>query len=221
MAILPRMKDYYAILECTPLSSADDIKKKYRKLAQQFHPDKKPNDPYAAAIFQDLKEAYETLTQPTRKEAWLNERWLHQVHHTFQAQAFPLTPDRILKNVLKLDREFSMVDAYRMDQFTAVKDLENVMNDENLNCLKNFDEKEINQTIILHMLACTKPFSYPYLENLWEKLLKLAGDNVTQVEQIEKVKQQKRNRHLQQKLTVPLALIITILLCLMIKKFAI
>lgn len=217
MAILLRMKDYYVILECTPLSTVNDIKRNYRKLAQQYHPDKKPNDPYAAAKFQDLKEAYETLTQPARKAAWLNERWLHQVHNTLHAETTPLTPDRILKKLLKLDRELAGVDSFRMDQVSTVKELEKILNDEHLECLKRFNDAEINHTILIHLLACTKPFNYTYLEKVWERLYALADGNTTEKKMIEQVRSEKKKKHIQQQWTAPIVILITILLCLMIK----
>lgn len=215
-----RMKDYYAILECTPLSTINDIKKKYRKLAKQYHPDKQPNDPYAAAFFHDLKEAYETLTQPERKEAWLNKRWLHQVQNTFQAESTPLTPDRILKKLLKLDRELSLIDVYRMDQYTTIKELEDILNEENLNCLKQFNEQDINHTILLHMLACTKPFRYPYLKNVWKKLYVLAENNIDQTHLIDQIKNDKKRSYQLEKYTMPMVILITLLLCVMIKKIS-
>ncbi len=63
------MKDYYSILECTPMSTRDEIKRNFRRLAQQFHPDKNADDAYATARFHDIKEAYETLTQPCKKRS--------------------------------------------------------------------------------------------------------------------------------------------------------
>lgn len=215
-----RMKDYYAILDCTPLSTAIDIKKQYRKLAQQYHPDKNPDDPYAAAIFHDLKEAYETLTQPDKKEAWLNERWLRQVHNQFNPETTPLTPDRILKKLLKLDRQLASVDSFRMDQLSTIKEVEEILNDENLQCLHRFNETEINHTILLYMLSCTKPFEHPYLGELWPKLYALAGSNTDEIAMIDKIKQQKYQKHIREKWTAPIVILITILLCLMIYTLA-
>lgn len=201
------------------MSTVGDIKKSYRKLAQQYHPDKKPNDPYAAAVFQDLKEAYETLTQPDKKEAWLNERWLHQVHNSFHAEAAPLTPVFILKKLLKLDRALASVDRFRMDQLSTIKEVEAMLNDEHLECLQRFEDKEINHTILLHLLACTKPFNYSYLHGLWDRLYALAGNDSSERKLIETVRSEKKKKHIQQQWTAPIVILITILLCLMMKWF--
>ncbi len=73
-----QLKDYYTILELSPSASAGEIKKAYRRLAHQYHPDKKNNDPYAAAQFATIKEAYETLSNPSRKDHYLQQRWYAQ-----------------------------------------------------------------------------------------------------------------------------------------------
>ena len=65
------LKDYYNILSIEPSATLSEIKKAYRKLAHQSHPDKNQNDPYASALFAEIKEAYEVLTNPTKKEYYL------------------------------------------------------------------------------------------------------------------------------------------------------
>lgn len=54
-------KDYYKILGVTKDASDKDIKKAYRKLAKQYHPDANPNNPGAEARFKEINEAYEVL----------------------------------------------------------------------------------------------------------------------------------------------------------------
>jgi curved DNA-binding protein CbpA len=61
--------DYYALLGVGPDATLAQIKKAYRKLARQHHPDTNPGDPQAATRFRDIIEAYETLTDPNRREA--------------------------------------------------------------------------------------------------------------------------------------------------------
>jgi molecular chaperone DnaJ len=55
-------KDYYQTLGVDPGASEKDIKKAYRKLAQQYHPDNNPGDDDAEAKFKDISEAYATLS---------------------------------------------------------------------------------------------------------------------------------------------------------------
>ena len=60
-------KDYYAILGISPDAALADIKKAYRRLARKHHPDKNDGDPAAAALFREITEAYELLTDPERR----------------------------------------------------------------------------------------------------------------------------------------------------------
>ena len=55
-------RDYYEILGVTKSSSADEIKKAYRKVAMQFHPDRNPGDKAAEEKFKEAAEAYEVLS---------------------------------------------------------------------------------------------------------------------------------------------------------------
>ena len=63
-------KDYYELLGLTRDSSADEIKKAYRKLAVKFHPDKNPGDKEAEEKFKEIGEAYEVLSNPDKKAAY-------------------------------------------------------------------------------------------------------------------------------------------------------
>ncbi|WP_028123402.1 J domain-containing protein [Epilithonimonas tenax] len=64
------MKDYYYFLGIPQNASAEDIKKAYRKLSLKYHPDKNENDDYFSDRFKEVKEAYETLTNPERKRLY-------------------------------------------------------------------------------------------------------------------------------------------------------
>lgn len=60
-------RDYYEILGVTKTASADEIKKAYRKVAMQFHPDRNPGDKAAEDKFKEAAEAYEILSDADKK----------------------------------------------------------------------------------------------------------------------------------------------------------
>jgi molecular chaperone DnaJ len=60
-------RDYYEILGVARDVSAEDLKKAYRKLAHQFHPDKNPDNPEAEAKFKEASEAYAVLSEPEKR----------------------------------------------------------------------------------------------------------------------------------------------------------
>lgn len=61
------MKNYYKILGVKLSATKDEIKKMYRKLALQFHPDKNPNNKEAEEKFKEINEAHENLSDDTKR----------------------------------------------------------------------------------------------------------------------------------------------------------
>ena len=62
--------DYYATLGVDRGASADEMKKAYRKLAMQYHPDRNPGDAKAEAKFKELNEAYDVLKDDQKRGAY-------------------------------------------------------------------------------------------------------------------------------------------------------
>jgi len=60
-------KDYYKILGVERKASNDDIRKAYRKLAKQYHPDYNPNNKQAEERFKEINEAYEVLSDAKKR----------------------------------------------------------------------------------------------------------------------------------------------------------
>jgi len=63
-------QDYYATLGVAREASADDLKKAYRKLAMQLHPDRNPGDKKAEAQFKEINEAYDVLKDEQKRAAY-------------------------------------------------------------------------------------------------------------------------------------------------------
>lgn len=67
-------EDLYEFLGISPDSNEKEITRGYRKKALQYHPDKNPDDPNAAELFQKLSKAYNILCDPAAKSAY--DKWL-------------------------------------------------------------------------------------------------------------------------------------------------
>ncbi|TYO97248.1 molecular chaperone DnaJ [Desulfallas thermosapovorans] len=63
-------RDYYEVLGVSRDASPDEIKKAFRKLARQYHPDANKEDKNAAEKFKEINEAYEVLSNPEKRGAY-------------------------------------------------------------------------------------------------------------------------------------------------------
>ena len=66
---MPRL-DYYAVLGVSPEATDEEVKKVYRKLALQFHPDRNKGNPQAEAKIREINAAYEILGNPEARRSY-------------------------------------------------------------------------------------------------------------------------------------------------------
>ncbi len=188
------IKDHYAILELPPSADLAAVKKAYRRLAQEFHPDKTNNDPYANARFRDIKEAYEVLSNPARKEKYLQQRWFQQSTGRKMNDTGPVTPATFMQQCLGLYRYVSGLDHYRVDRQGLSEKFETLLQEDDLNALKVFNETGISQEAFQILLRCLTPLRADDIVKLRPRLLKLADEEPAAVSRLDQLIQQHRNR---------------------------
>jgi len=91
--------DYYQLLDLRPEATPAEIKKKYRELAKQFHPDRNPGNADAEERFKLISEAYDQLRDPDRRAAY--DRYVHRLQH----KKSPRKPAAWYDEFNPLDRE--------------------------------------------------------------------------------------------------------------------
>ncbi len=206
-------KDYYKILELPASASLPEIKAAYRRLAQQFHPDKNNNDLYASARFEIIKEAYEVLSNPTKKEYYLQQRWYDRSINRKQTEV-ATTPVSILKQVLELEKYLSRADIHRMDTDGLFDYLVHTYSTGTIEILNKFDETEMNETIIRAGLSCLGPLPYDKSVIVVELLTKIKSPGTE--ESLQKFLRQAKMAHTWNQLRAWVIVVIVLLLCILI-----
>jgi molecular chaperone DnaJ len=208
------LKDYYQILQIEPDSTLAEIKQAFRRLALVYHPDKNPNDKYAEAQFNEIKEAYEVLTHPVKKENYLQERWYNQSLGK-RRSAEIITPVSILKLVLELEQYVSRLDVHRMNKEGLSDYIDQLLSPGIIDNLRQFDEPEIKKQIITSTLSAMRSLPMKFIKGLPGRLESLANDE-TSLHRIKNFLQNRRRAFLWERYKVAVILLFTILICLLI-----
>jgi DnaJ-class molecular chaperone len=118
MARRPKeFKDYYSILKVSQNSTQEELKKSFRQLALELHPDHNPNDPESEERFKEVTEAYGVLSDPLKKKEYDRFRADHLAGRTTDSSKFRYSQEDIFTSMFRgenareifeeLNREFS------------------------------------------------------------------------------------------------------------------
>lgn len=210
------LKDYYKTLELEPSATLQEIKKAYRKLAHQYHPDKNNDDPYSITYFNEIKEAYETLTNQAKKNNYLQQRWYNKASAKTNTQEL-ITPFSILKRALEFEKYTAALDVFRMDRESLFDYMNELLSEETINKLLQFDEPDINQQIMQTLLKPIRFLKYENAVLLTDKLSKFTASNNQSQTLISSTLLQIKQKEKWQQYKWIVIVLITAALCILIK----
>ncbi len=208
------IKDHYGILEIESSATLQEIKKSYRRLALQFHPDKNNNDPYAVARFSEIKEAYEVLTHPEKKEQYLQQRWYEQSIGNKRKQV-TVTPFTILKQVLELEKYVSKLDVFRMNKYGLHDHIAALLDDETIEKLNSFNERSTNDQVIMLLMNCLKILPLDLTLSLYQQLKKIETSSAIR-EKLEQFIAARQRSNQRDKYKIWVIIAVVIVLCFVI-----
>jgi curved DNA-binding protein CbpA len=214
------LKDYYGILELGPQASDRDIKKAYRRLAMTYHPDKHPEDPVAAAYFREIQEAYDTLTNPDKKDAYLQKRWYEKSVGRRMSSMNPLTSVNILKDILHLDKYISRQDPYHIDRSGLLNHLLQILSPEAVEGLKTEADRNITHEILLTALRCAKPLEFEQAATLTQRLALFCREEDKGIHELHEYMSDKSRKKQWDNVRIPLILTTSLIICYLIYRVA-
>lgn len=210
-----QLKDYYKTLGISPVASALQIKKSFRQLALQHHPDKNPGNAVAEATFREIQEAYEILSDPGKREEYNYKRWYNRsINEAFINEA--LTPAAIAAECARLSSYLQSVNAMRVDFDGLSYHVRQLLSDKNIGILLQFNDEQSNAAIINQLLLAASLLPFNYIAPIAGRLLRVAGSNARQTAQVNDFVTRQKQKNNWQKYRNILVVVITLALCWLI-----
>jgi len=207
-------KDYYQLLGVKSNASTEEIKKSYRRLALKYHPDKNPGDLLAEAVFKEIAEAYDVLSDAKKREDYHYKRFY--TYNYKYAAAQTATPQSILNDAIKLQKLIEKADPFRINRDALLFQLQQILSADNLSLLLEKKQAGINKAIVETILIVCKPLQYTYSEIIAEQLCILAVGNDNLEKKISEFLNNQRKKDTWRRYKVVAALLVAIILCLII-----
>lgn len=213
-----KVKDYYKILELPTTASLQEIKRSFRRLAQQHHPDKNNGSHMAMAQFREIQEAYNVLSDPKKREAYHYQRWYVRSSGKPFDKA-PLSPAGILQECRMLQQYVASMNAFHI-RFDAVSlHIRELLTTNAIGILRERKEADINRDIIQSVLQSAQPLPKKFFMPIVSLLLQISGDDTAAQNIIEKAVLNKNQRHVWDKYKWVLMLVLTALMCWLMYRY--
>lgn len=181
-------KNYYMVLGVAPNATEDEIKKKFRRLALQYHPDRNPGNEWVVTRFREIQEAYQILCDTNRRILY-NREWRQQFPQAKLTVVKEISPEGILEDMIRLKKQVQTMDPYRLNKQSVEMELHEIMNENNITLLAYHNNIQVNKQVAEYTLDIAALLSPGSQQLLQQQLLKLATSNndiALQVKQAQK-----------------------------------
>ncbi|WP_205528285.1 J domain-containing protein [Flavobacterium psychrotrophum] len=177
------MKNYYHILGLSPDCAPADIKKAYRQLAVQHHPDKNNGDKASEERFKEISEAYTILIEDDTRSEYDYLKGYKTTYRSVLFQAGQPTPVTFLTQFQRIKTTVLNAGG-RINRQALFKVLEDLLSDTNIHLLVRERDIVVNSRIMDEVLTCCVFLEDDAKAVLHTKLLKLADNNTRLVEKL-------------------------------------
>lgn len=205
-------KDYYKILGVNHSSSLADIKKSYRKLALQYHPDTNSGSQLFEAKFKEITEAYKVLSNEKLRRKYNHSRsWLSK-NEKGNADT-RRTPQIILNEIIDLKRKVASLDPHRINPVAVSQRIQQLLSRANINMLKQNADEKLNKRIIEEIIICSRFLSFEDAETICLQLTELAGTDNESYRKIYRFLKEVKMQTTWNKYKIFVAVLVAIIFC--------
>jgi len=205
--------DYYQILRVLPSATTAEIKKSYRQLAMEFHPDKNPGT-LAAEQFTLIKEAYAILSHPVERKKYDRTRFSEN-HRTVHIAT---TPEEVRNMSKELVGRIQMMNPDRINRDKLVLDIEAVLSVYHIQLLERWRDQTQNQLFIEDLLYCLQYVDRSDCLRLTSTMYTMDGLDSKAKKQITQFLRSYHQNYYWEKCKMVLALMMAVLICYLIYR---
>lgn len=205
-------KNYYKTLGISPDASHAEIKKSFRKLALQYHPDRNQGNELANLQFREVQEAYEILSNPSKRSGYHYEWKLH-FPKADVSYAYQNSPESILNECRKFQQQVAEMDIFRMNRESVYTRIRNILSEENMALLLLQKKSAINYEIVKIIIHISSKLQYDQVKRIASQLTLLAEGDYSLSEDIKIYLQESKKNNYWQQYYPLVVLLITLTIC--------
>ena len=208
------VKDYYATLRIPQGADALSIKKAFRTLAMEYHPDKRGENTENDHYFREIKEAYGVLSDPKLREEYHYQRWLEKsMGH--QLDTF-VQPAQILQLFIKAEQYISTTDGFKTDKMILFNHVFNLFSHARLEAILSENNPTMEATTLQMALRMSSHLNLDGCLFMADHFKKMLKNYPLEVIAWEKLLRKKKQEQRMDQLKIPLVLVLTLLICFLI-----
>lgn len=208
------LKDYYHLLHVPAGANYQMVKKAYRKLAMQYHPDKHQNDQAYTVHFREIQEAYTVLSDGEKREAYHYQRWLEQ--SMGQALDTALTVDQLIRLFVKTEQHISTTDWYSNSNDALLPHLLALFNEARLNTIIMSNDQAAAQTVSALALRCCARLTGNGMEIIQQQLNSILKKYPDQSLKWDSMIVAAKRKDAMAAIKIPVIMLVTLLLCMIL-----
>lgn len=208
------VKDYYKILDVEPSADFSTIKKAFRKLAMQYHPDKNEGSPSSTSYYREIQIAYEVLSNSKKREEYHYKRWLEKSKGYELDTA--ITVEQIVQLFINTERVIHEMDSFWLNNLLLLDILLNTYNANRTDLILEKNDAKLENTVIALAFQSSKSLSSSHQLKMIERMNKLLKKHPEQHSKWNQYLKSVQQKEFIEKLKIPAVILLTILLCLII-----